>query len=50
MPQVKLLSHTADPERLVAIAARVCYSPDGFDLISDKLSKKKNWKTCKADG
>lgn len=41
MPQVKLLSHTADPERLVATAARVCYSPDGFDMISDKLSKKK---------
>jgi thymidylate synthase (FAD) len=38
MPRVKLLSHTADPERLVAIAARVCYSPDVFDVISDKLS------------
>jgi len=41
MPTVRLLSHTHDPERLVALAARVCYSPDGFARLGEKLTPKK---------
>ncbi len=41
MPTVKLLSHTETPERLVALAARVCYTPEGFAQIDEKLSDKK---------
>ena len=36
--KVKLICHTPDPERLVAAAARVCYSADGFDEEMDKLT------------
>ena len=36
--KVKLICHTPDPERLVAAAARVCYSADGFEEEMDKLT------------
>ena len=41
MPTVSLLSHTETPERLVALAARVCYTPEGFSKIDENLSDKK---------
>lgn len=41
MPTVRLLSHTEDPERLVALAARVCYSPDGFERLGGGLSRRR---------
>ena len=38
---VKLLSHTPDPEKLVASAAKLCYSACGIDEISDLLDESK---------
>ncbi|HAX17393.1 MAG TPA: FAD-dependent thymidylate synthase [Actinobacteria bacterium] len=35
--KVKLIRHTPDPERLVAIAARLCYSPVGVEELDEKL-------------
>ena len=35
---VKLICHTPDPERAVALAARLCYSPVSIDALQDKLS------------
>lgn len=36
--KVKLLSHTPDPEKLVAMAAKLCYSAVGTDEISEGLT------------
>lgn len=36
--KIKLLSHTPDPEKLVAMAAKLCYSPVGTDEISEGLT------------
>ena len=36
--KVKLLEHTPNPDRLVAKAAKLCYSPVGIDEIDKKLS------------
>ncbi len=36
--KVKLLSHTPDPEKLVAMAAKLCYSAVGTDAISEGLT------------
>jgi len=36
---VILLKHTPDPERTVAVAARVCYSPSRVDELQDRLSE-----------
>ncbi len=33
---VTLLTYTPDPERTVACAARLCYSPAGIDEVMDK--------------
>lgn len=33
--QVQLLTHTPDPERVVAAAARLCYSAAGIDALLD---------------
>ena len=38
MIKVKLLEHTPNPERVVAMAARLCYSPIGAEELSEKLS------------
>ena len=42
MPKVTLLTHTGEPERLVAAAAKLCYSPVGVDELLDGLDKKKS--------
>lgn len=35
--KVKLIRYTPDPERLVAVAARLCYSPVGVEDLDEKL-------------
>ncbi|MBC7333253.1 MAG: FAD-dependent thymidylate synthase [Actinobacteria bacterium] len=35
--KVRLLRHTPDPEKTVAVAARLCYSPVGVDELNEKL-------------
>jgi thymidylate synthase (FAD) len=37
--KLRLLRHTPDPEKMVAIAARLCYSPVGTDELDEKLSQ-----------
>ena len=37
--KVKLLQHTYEPEKLVASAARLCYSSSGIDGIMEKLDE-----------
>lgn len=34
---IELLHHTPDPERTVALAARLCYSPTGLDELKEKI-------------
>ena len=41
MPAVTLLTHTPNPERLVAAAAKLCYSPAGIGELLDGLSEEK---------
>jgi len=36
--KVALLQHTPEPERSVALAAKLCYSPVSIDELSDKLT------------
>ncbi|HEY6007161.1 MAG TPA: FAD-dependent thymidylate synthase [Geobacteraceae bacterium] len=36
--KVSLLQYTPDPERTVALAARLCYSPAGIDELQEKFS------------
>ncbi|HSW09465.1 MAG TPA: FAD-dependent thymidylate synthase [Bacillota bacterium] len=36
---VELIAHTPDPERLVAVAARLCYSEVGLEGIRARLSR-----------
>ena len=36
--KVSLLQHTPDPERTVALAARLCYSPAGIDELQERFS------------
>jgi len=37
MMKVRLIRHTPEPEKLVAIAARLCYSPVGVEDLDEKL-------------
>jgi len=37
--RVKLIEHTPEPERTVAMAARLCYSPIGAEQLVEKLSQ-----------
>jgi len=37
--KVKLINHTPDPDRTVAAAARLCYSPSGAAGIMDSLNR-----------
>ena len=37
MLKVKLVSHTINPEEVVASAAKLCYSPVGIEEIVEKL-------------
>ncbi|MDW7649934.1 MAG: FAD-dependent thymidylate synthase [Bacillota bacterium] len=39
--KVTLLAYTPDPEKIVAAAARLCYSPDGADTLLDGLTEEK---------
>lgn len=36
--KVKLICHTPEPERVVAMSARLCYSPVGAEELSEKMS------------
>ena len=36
---IELLHHTSEPERTVALAARLCYSPTGLDELKEKIDK-----------
>ena len=38
MIKVTLLEHTPNPERVVAMAARLCYSPSGAEELKEKMS------------
>lgn len=38
--KVKLLEHTPNPEKLIATAAKWCYSPMGIEELSEKLTDK----------
>ena len=38
MIKVKLMKYTAEPERTVAMAARLCYSPAGAEELSEKMT------------
>jgi thymidylate synthase (FAD) len=37
--KVKLLRYTDEPERAVALAAKLCYSPVGIDELSERIGK-----------
>lgn len=37
--KVKLISHTPDPERMVAMSARLCYSPIGAEELVENMSE-----------
>lgn len=39
MIKVKLIQHTPEPERTVALAARLCYSPVGVEQLEERLSE-----------
>ena len=36
--KVKLICHTPEPERMVAMAARLCYSPVGAEQLVEKMN------------
>ena len=36
--KVKLLAHTPEPEKVIAMAAKLCYSPVGVDEIEKNLT------------
>lgn len=38
MIKVNLVRHTPDPEKTVALAARLCYSPIGVEALNEKMS------------
>lgn len=40
MIKVKLVQHTKEPERTVALAGRLCYSPVGVEQLDEKMSEK----------
>lgn len=37
--KVKLMCHTPEPERTVAMAARLCYSPIGAEQLAEKMTE-----------
>lgn len=41
--KVTLLTHTPDPEKLIASAAKLCYSPVGVDDIMDHMTDEKTY-------
>ena len=42
--KVKLVKHTPDPEGVVAVAARLCYSDDDIETIADKMAEENKTK------
>lgn len=44
---VRLLNHTPDPERAVAVAARLCYAPVGAADLMDHMSEEAQRKVLK---
>lgn len=42
--KVKLIAHSPDPEQVVAVAARLCYSPATIDEVSEQLTPDKTAK------
>ena len=47
MIKVKLLEYTPEPERVVAMAARLCYSAAGAEELSERLSEEQVQKMVK---
>lgn len=41
MPKVTLLAYTPDPERTIACAAKLCYSPSSIDTVHSGLTDEK---------
>jgi len=37
-PRIDLIAHTPEPEKVVAAAARLCYSPQGVTTLLDEMS------------
>ena len=37
--KIKLISHTPSPERMVAMSARLCYSPVGAEDLAESMSE-----------
>lgn len=37
--KVKLLAHTPEPEKVISMAAKLCYSPVGVDKIAENLTQ-----------
>ena len=42
MLKVKLIEHTPNPEKIIAAAAKLCYSQVGVDEILENLDDKKH--------
>jgi len=42
--KIKLLKHTKNPEQSITLAAKICYSADSLDKISDKITKESAYK------
>ena len=36
--KIKILAHTPNPERVIALAGKLCYSQVGIDELNDKIS------------
>ena len=36
--KIKILAHTPNPERVIALAGKLCYSPISIDELNDKIS------------
>ena len=43
-PNVKLLAHTPEPEKIVSMGAKLCYSPLDIDELETSLEDKDNSK------
>lgn len=41
MPKVTLIAHTPDPERTIACAAKLCYSPSSIETVHQGLTDEK---------
>ena len=48
--QVKLVRHTPEPEKTVAMSARLCYSPIGAAQLEEKISDEQAAALVRFDG